>query len=109
MVQCLCALMTKAHVMMPKCSPGPTIKNDGAVGSDQSGGSKARVLIVQTSPLACAFVPPPPDGHSVSTFRCCRFQAEAFLMETENLHVVSLGDLGAYGRVRAQGARLFVV
>lgn len=26
-------------------------------------------------------------------------QAEAFLMETENLHVVSLGDLGAYGEL----------
>ncbi|CAN0376028.1 unnamed protein product, partial [Ectocarpus sp. 12 AP-2014] len=26
-----------------------------------------------------------------------QMEAEAFLMETENLHVVSLGDLGAYG------------
>lgn len=34
---------------------------------------------------------------AVSSFLFCFSKAEAFLMETKNSHVVSLGDLGAYG------------
>ena len=48
----------------------------------------------------------PSDGHCVTALAdaAVALKAEAFLMETENLHVVSLGDLGAYGKIRGRHA-----